>query len=388
MEKKENYKQILDKLSALILNGDLERVEKITDIETAINELDKIQDFYYKNRRLLEDMMLLENLDEDAKKNIDKVIGDVGFKIALLDDEFDCRGWTIFDKKLTLSYYDSKVKLKKAQPDDAEILTIWWNDGKIMAHAGFPNGVGTTVEKVRENIVNRPFYNLLFIIYYGPEPIGEMSANISNGVADFGIKICNDEYQNQGIGPFAMKKFFKELFSSNIVDKIKITTNINNERAIHVYKDKLKVTEVKRYKFQGTDGKEQESVEFELTKSQWEEMIKMENCIFCKIIKGEISSNIVYQDDDFVIFPDLNPKAKLHYLAVPRKHFALLSEMTKDDEVLLGRILAKIPTLSTKLGLDNGYRIIVNQKGEKGNDVGQEVMHLHIHILGGEKLSM
>ncbi len=276
MEKKENYKQILDKLSALILNGDLERVEKITDIETAINELDKIQDFYYKNRQLLEDMMLLENLDENVKKNIDKVIGDVGFKIALLDDEFDCRGWIIFDKKLTLSYYDSKVKLKKAQPDDSVVLTKWWNDGKVMAHAGFPNGVGTTVEKVRAQIENRPFYNLLFIIYYGSEPIGEISADIKDGVADFGIKICNEEYQNKGIGTFAIEKFFKELFSSDIVDKVKISTNANNTRAIHFYKDKIKAIETNHFEFKDANGKNQEGIEFELTKSQWKELSKKE----------------------------------------------------------------------------------------------------------------
>ena len=114
----------------------------------------------------------------------------------------------------------------------------------------------------------------------------------------------------------------------------------------------------------------------------------MEDCIFCKIINGEIPSNFVYQDEDFVIFKDINPKAKLHYLAVPRKHFALLSEMNQEDEVLIGRILAKIPTLQNILGLEEGYRLIINQKGEKGNNAEQEVMHLHIHILGGEKLSM
>ena len=114
----------------------------------------------------------------------------------------------------------------------------------------------------------------------------------------------------------------------------------------------------------------------------------MENCIFCKIINGEIKSNIVYQDDDFVVFTDLNPKAKLHYLAVPKKHFATLAEMNEADSALLGRILGKIPTLSNVLGLENGYRLIINQKGERGNDAGQEVMHLHIHILAGERLEM
>lgn len=114
----------------------------------------------------------------------------------------------------------------------------------------------------------------------------------------------------------------------------------------------------------------------------------MENCVFCKIINGEIKSNIVYQDEDFVVFTDLNPKAKLHYLAVPRKHFATLAEMNETDSTMLGRILAKIPTLSQKLRLQNGYRLIINQKGETGNDAGQEVMHLHIHILAGERLEM
>ncbi len=114
----------------------------------------------------------------------------------------------------------------------------------------------------------------------------------------------------------------------------------------------------------------------------------MENCIFCKIIKGEISSNILYRDNDFVIFKDLNPKARLHYLAVPCKHFATLAEMNESDATMLGRILAKIPTLSDELGLENGFRLVINQKGEKGNDAGQEVMHLHIHILAGERLGM
>lgn len=114
----------------------------------------------------------------------------------------------------------------------------------------------------------------------------------------------------------------------------------------------------------------------------------MENCIFCKIINGEIPSDFVYQDDDFVMFRDINPKAKIHLLAVPKKHFALLSEMNKDDEALLGRILSKIPAVLNDLGIKTGYRLIVNQKGKEGNDANQEVMHLHIHILAGEVLSM
>ena len=110
----------------------------------------------------------------------------------------------------------------------------------------------------------------------------------------------------------------------------------------------------------------------------------MQDCIFCKIASGEIKSNIVYEDEDMVIFPDIHPQAKIHLLAVPKKHYPLISDV--DDTNLLGRMLSKISLLSEKLGLSNGYRIQINQKGALGNDAGQEVMHLHIHILGGQKL--
>ncbi len=112
----------------------------------------------------------------------------------------------------------------------------------------------------------------------------------------------------------------------------------------------------------------------------------MNDCVFCKIIKGEIPSNIVYEDEDFVIFTNINPVVKLHYLAVPKKHYATLAEMQASDAQVLGKMLAKIPTLSELLHLENGYRLVINQKGEEGNDAGQEIMHLHIHILAGEKM--
>ncbi len=110
------------------------------------------------------------------------------------------------------------------------------------------------------------------------------------------------------------------------------------------------------------------------------------DCVFCKIINGEIPSNIVYSDEDFVIFTNINPVVKYHYLAVPKRHYATLAEMQIDDAQVLGKILAKIPTLSDVLHLENGYRLVVNQKGEQGNDADQEIMHLHIHILAGEKM--
>ncbi len=108
----------------------------------------------------------------------------------------------------------------------------------------------------------------------------------------------------------------------------------------------------------------------------------MENCIFCKIIKGEIPSQKVYEDGEILIFKDINPIAKIHLLCVPKEHFAYLSELNDSRAALLGRTLQKIATLAPSLGLGDGYRLVINQ----GESAGQTVHHLHIHILGGETL--
>lgn len=108
----------------------------------------------------------------------------------------------------------------------------------------------------------------------------------------------------------------------------------------------------------------------------------MENCIFCKIIAGEIPSNKVYEDEDMLIFRDINPQAKVHCLCVPKSHFAALAEMDEKQAELVKKCLVKIPSVAKELGLENGYRLIVNQ----GKDAGQTVFHLHIHILGGQDM--
>ncbi len=105
-------------------------------------------------------------------------------------------------------------------------------------------------------------------------------------------------------------------------------------------------------------------------------------CIFCKIANGEIQSKKFYEDENSFIIADISPKAKKHYLFIPKRHYAYLSEQTKTDTKILGDMLAKIPSLAKELGIENGYRLIINQ----GSDGGQEVPHLHVHILGGEKL--
>ena len=106
------------------------------------------------------------------------------------------------------------------------------------------------------------------------------------------------------------------------------------------------------------------------------------DCLFCKIIRGEIPSSKVYEDDKMLVFKDIEPKAKVHLLAIPKNHFKLLSEMDEERAEDLKYILKKIPQIANENGLKNGYRLVINQ----GDDAGQTVFHLHVHILGGETL--
>lgn len=109
----------------------------------------------------------------------------------------------------------------------------------------------------------------------------------------------------------------------------------------------------------------------------------MDNCIFCKIINGEIPSNKVYEDDEIFAFRDINPQAPVHILVIPKKHIKSLADLQEEDVNLIGKINMKINEIAKTEGFANqGYRVIVNC----GEDAGQEVMHLHYHILAGKKL--
>ena len=108
----------------------------------------------------------------------------------------------------------------------------------------------------------------------------------------------------------------------------------------------------------------------------------MSDCLFCKFVSGEIPVNKVYEDDDFIIIRDINPQCKNHFLAIPKKHYKFLADMTADDARVLGSVFKKISSLADTLELKEGYRIVINQ-GENGC---QTVPHLHIHILSGEKM--
>ena len=107
-----------------------------------------------------------------------------------------------------------------------------------------------------------------------------------------------------------------------------------------------------------------------------------DDCLFCKIIRGEIPSAKVYEDDKMLVFKDIEPKAKVHLLAVPKDHFKLLSEMDEKRAELVKYMLEKIPQIAAENGCENGYRLVVNQ----GEDAGQTVFRLHIRSRGGQTL--
>ena len=110
----------------------------------------------------------------------------------------------------------------------------------------------------------------------------------------------------------------------------------------------------------------------------------MPGCIFCRIIKGEIPSRTVYEDDDILAFEDINPQAPTHILIIPKQHFASLLEIPDEKKDLLGKILIKGRDVAQKRGLDDsGFRIVLNT----GKDSGQDVFHIHFHVLGGRRMT-
>ena len=109
----------------------------------------------------------------------------------------------------------------------------------------------------------------------------------------------------------------------------------------------------------------------------------MEDCVFCKIIKGEIPTEKVYETEEILAFKDINPAAPIHILVVPKKHISMLTDLKPEDEALIGKIYTTINKIAEQEGFKKqGYRVIANC----GKDSGQEVMHIHFHVLGGKKL--
>lgn len=107
-------------------------------------------------------------------------------------------------------------------------------------------------------------------------------------------------------------------------------------------------------------------------------------CIFCKIASGEIPSDIIYQDEEFIAFRDIQPQAPVHVLVIPREHISSISDLTDAQASFTGRLILVAKRIAEKEGVEeNGYRLVINC----GAEGGQVVPHLHLHILGGRKLS-
>ena len=109
----------------------------------------------------------------------------------------------------------------------------------------------------------------------------------------------------------------------------------------------------------------------------------MNDCLFCKIIAGEIPSTKVYEDDQVLAFHDIAPMAPTHILVIPKTHIAGVDEITPENSAIVSHIFEIIPIIAREEGLTGGYRVVSNI----GADGGQTVRHLHFHILGGKKLN-
>lgn len=105
----------------------------------------------------------------------------------------------------------------------------------------------------------------------------------------------------------------------------------------------------------------------------------MSDCLFCRIVAGEIPSSKVYEDDDILAFKDIHPARPVHILVIPKKHITSLATVSTDDQAVLGRILVKANEIAVAQGSPDGFRVIINT-GRVGQ---QEVPHLHAHIVGG-----
>ncbi|MGO4211289.1 histidine triad nucleotide-binding protein [Terriglobus sp. 2YAB30_2] len=106
------------------------------------------------------------------------------------------------------------------------------------------------------------------------------------------------------------------------------------------------------------------------------------DCLFCKVVAGEIPAKKVYEDANLLAFHDIDPKAPTHILLVPRRHINSLAAICSEDAGTMAELLCAVPTIAAQLGLTNGFRTVINT----GPDGGQTVGHLHLHILGGRQM--
>jgi histidine triad (HIT) family protein len=106
------------------------------------------------------------------------------------------------------------------------------------------------------------------------------------------------------------------------------------------------------------------------------------NCLFCRIVRGEIPAQIIYEDEHALAFRDINPQAPTHALVIPREHLASLGEASAEHEAALGHLLHVAARVAAQNNLSGGFRTVINT----GRDAGQTVFHVHVHVLGGRPL--
>ncbi|MBU0674265.1 MAG: histidine triad nucleotide-binding protein [Proteobacteria bacterium] len=109
----------------------------------------------------------------------------------------------------------------------------------------------------------------------------------------------------------------------------------------------------------------------------------MNDCLFCKIAKGEIPANKLYEDDDLLAFWDISPQAPKHFLIIPKKHIKDPASVGADDAALIGTLIRKAGELAAENGIGNGFRLVFNN----GAEAGQTVFHIHLHVLGGRPMA-
>ena len=169
-----------------------------------------------------------------------------------------------------------KLTIRNALQADAEQLCAWWNDGKVMAHAGYPNGLNITADEIRGSLVNdTDDTHRRHIIEFDGKPIGEMNyRNKGNHIAEIGIKICDFTQQEKGLGTTLLSMFIDALFNIYGYSKIILDTNTNNKRAQHVYEKKLgfKIVGVREQAWRDQLGVMQSAIDYELTKADWMSM--------------------------------------------------------------------------------------------------------------------
>ena len=164
-----------------------------------------------------------------------------------------------------------RFRIRNATSQDAKQLKEWWNDGKVMAHAGFPNGLGISERAIVESLEKDNVFHRRLIIELDNNPIGEMSYHTpKEKTAEIGIKICDANQQNNGYGTEYLKMLMKYIFISMEYDKVILDTNLQNERAQYVYKRLgFRKTGIHIDSWQDQLGRLQSSVDYELTRDEF-----------------------------------------------------------------------------------------------------------------------